>query len=105
MGGDDRSGVSTKQSEERSNAMTVGKIVLVATVLMVSASPSVAQRPLIPTPFDTRGTPEDQAACRPDARKYCREHVGNDMAVLACFQQNRSKLSDACAAVLRKYGK
>ena len=50
-------------------------------------------------------TPEDQAACRPDARKYCREHVGNDMAVLACFQQNRAKLSEPCAAVLRKYGK
>jgi hypothetical protein len=85
--------------------MTLGKIVFVATVLMVWATASVAQRPLIPTPFDTRGTPEDQAACRPDARKLCREHVGNDMAVLACFQQNRTKLSEPCAAVLRKYGK
>jgi hypothetical protein len=85
--------------------MTLGKIVFVATVLMVCATPSVAQRPLIPTPFDTRGTPEDQAACRPDARKLCREHVGNDMAVLACFQQNRAKLSEPCAAVLRRYGK
>jgi hypothetical protein len=85
--------------------MTLGKIVFVVTVLVVWATASVAQRPLIPGPFDTRGTPEDQAACRPDARKYCREHVGNDMAVLACFQQNRAKLSAPCAAVLRKYGK
>jgi hypothetical protein len=93
-----------KQSEERSNAMTLAKLVFVAIVLMC-ATPTLAQRPLIPTPFDTRGTPEDQAACRPDARKYCREYVGNDMAVLACFQQNRAKLSEPCAAVLRKYGK
>jgi hypothetical protein len=85
--------------------MTLGKLVFVAIVLTVSAAPSVAQRPLIPTPFDTRGTPEDQAACRPDARKLCREHVGNDMAVLACFQQNRTKLSAPCAAVLQRYGK
>jgi hypothetical protein len=84
--------------------MTSGRIVFVATVLMVCATPSVAQRPLIPTPFDTRGTPEEQAACRPDARRLCREHVGNDMAVLSCFQQNRSKLSAACAAVLRRHG-
>jgi hypothetical protein len=85
--------------------MILAKLAFVAIVLMVCATPGVAQRPLIPTPFDSRGTPEDQAACRPDARRLCREHVGNDMAVLACFQQNRAKLSEPCAAVLRRYGK
>ena len=85
--------------------MTLGKIVLIAIVLVACATASVAQRPLIPTPFDSRGTPEDQAACRPDARRLCREFVGDDMAVLSCFQQNRAKLSEPCAAVLRRYGK
>jgi hypothetical protein len=84
--------------------MTLGKIVLVATLSVASATPVVAQKPLVPTPFGSRGTPEDQAACRPDARRLCREFVGNDMAVLSCFQQNRPKLSAACRAVLQRHG-
>jgi hypothetical protein len=83
--------------------MTFGKIALAALALVAWAPPSNAQRPLIPFP-GSQGTPEEQAACRPDARRLCRELVGNDMAVLACFQQNRAKLSPACRAVLERHG-
>jgi hypothetical protein len=86
--------------------MILGRSLLVAVTLVALPTAGEAQLPLpLPIPgVGARGTPEDQAACNPDARRLCREYVGNDMAVLACFQQNRPKLSPACAAVLRKYG-
>jgi hypothetical protein len=77
--------------------MTSGKIVVFALVLVAMACPSPASA--------QSGTPEEQAACRPDARRLCREYVGNDQAVLACFQQNRAKLSRACRAVLERHGR
>jgi hypothetical protein len=52
------------------------------------------------------GTPKEQAACRPDARRFC-SHVkqGSDSnAYLSCLEANRSKLSKACLAVLQSHG-
>jgi hypothetical protein len=51
------------------------------------------------------GTPQEQAACTRDAQRFCRNVISQgDMAVLACFQQNRPKISRACDAVLRSHG-
>ncbi len=51
------------------------------------------------------GTPQEQAACSRDAQRFCRTVISQgDMAVLACFQQNRPKISRACDAVLRSHG-
>jgi hypothetical protein len=51
------------------------------------------------------GTPQEQAACSRDAQRFCRPVISQgDMAVLACFQQNRAKISRACDAVLRSHG-
>ena len=51
------------------------------------------------------GTPQEQAACSRDAQRFCRTVISQgDMAVLACFQQNRAKISRACDAVLRSHG-
>ena len=51
------------------------------------------------------GTPEDKAACSPSVKRYCRSAVsGGDMAVLACMEQNRPRLSRSCQKVLAKYG-
>jgi hypothetical protein len=83
-------------------------IFLLAIVLASTATPSLAQQqPSFPLPpfLTPRGTPEDQRACRPDAQRLCKDLVGDDDAVLRCFQANRPKLSPACAAVLVKYGK
>ena len=82
-------------------------IFLLALVFASAATPSLAQNPPIPLPpfLTPRGTPEDQRACRPDAQRLCKEVIGDDDAVLRCFQANRPKLSAACAAVLVKYGK
>jgi hypothetical protein len=51
------------------------------------------------------GTPQEQAACSRDAQRFCRSVISQgDMAVLACFQQNRPKISRACDAVLKSHG-
>ncbi len=52
------------------------------------------------------GTPEQQAACRPDVRRYC-HHVpqdAGDNAFLKCLQAHRAKLSPRCRDVLESNG-
>jgi len=89
-------------------------LLLLAVLMASTVVPSLAQQEPQPQqqqsfplpPFLTpRGTPEDQRACRPDAQKFCKDVIGDDDAVLRCFQANRPRLSPACAAVLIKYGK
>jgi hypothetical protein len=52
------------------------------------------------------GTPEQQAACRPDVRKFC-HHLKNasDDEYLQCFELNRDSLSKPCSDMLKSYGK
>jgi hypothetical protein len=83
------------------------RVIVLATVflLVAAAAPSFAQGSMQRGLFSA-GTPQEEAACRRDVRKFCR-HVkagaGND-AFLRCLQQNRSKLSNACGDVLRSHG-
>jgi hypothetical protein len=51
-----------------------------------------------------QGTQQDQAACRPDARRYCRNVGGDQMRVLYCLQEHRARLSRACRSVLERNG-
>ena len=72
-------------------------IVLALVILLTETSLSFAQGHM--------GTPQEQQACRRDAQRFCRSVISQgDMAVLACFQQNRAKISRACDAVLRSHG-
>jgi hypothetical protein len=51
------------------------------------------------------GTPEEQKACVRDVQRYCRPVMDQgDFVVLACLQQNRPKLSQACDQVLKDHG-
>jgi Cysteine rich repeat. len=44
-------------------------------------------------------------ACARDVSRFCRAHINEgDQVVLACLQQNRAKLSKACAKVLTDHG-
>jgi hypothetical protein len=81
--------------------MTLARSLLVALALVAFPAAGEAQQQ---SPVGSRGTPEDQRACTPDARRLCRELVGDDMAVLGCFKQNAAKLSRACRAVLERHG-
>lgn len=52
-----------------------------------------------------RGTDAEQKACTRDAQKHCRAVLDQgDLVVLSCLQQNRSKISPACDAVLKSHG-
>ena len=52
-----------------------------------------------------QGTPQEQAACRPDVRRFCHSVKTNSSGgYLSCLQANRSKLSKACKAVLTNHG-
>ncbi|WP_407159962.1 hypothetical protein [Bradyrhizobium sp. STM 3557] len=50
------------------------------------------------------GTPEEQRACSRDAKRFCRQQLGDDNAVQQCLTQNRSRLSKSCSAVFQSHG-
>jgi hypothetical protein len=50
------------------------------------------------------GTPEEQKACSRDVERHCRAVIDQgDFTILACLQQNRPKLTVACAQVLKDH--
>jgi hypothetical protein len=78
--------------------------VLASLFLLTAAIPSFAQGGMQRGLF-TAATPQEEAACRRDVRKFCRHlpaGAGND-AFLHCLQDNRPKLSKACGDVLRSH--
>jgi Cysteine rich repeat len=52
------------------------------------------------------GTAEQDAACRPDVRKFCHQIPPNagDTEFLSCLQAHRPKLSTACRQMLESNG-
>jgi len=72
------------------------RTLLIASLLTTLASAALAQS----------GTPEEQAACRADVRRFCariRDAEGSN-AFLQCLQANKARLSKRCLAVLEKHG-
>jgi hypothetical protein len=49
-------------------------------------------------------SPQEQMACRPDAGKFCAEHVGKPPQMNACLKENKAKLSDGCRKVVESRG-
>lgn len=48
---------------------------------------------------ENRGTPEQRAACAPDAFWLCASYIPDAKNVEACLRQRTSDLSDACRVV------
>lgn len=49
---------------------------------------------------------QGREACSRDASRFCRPYLDQgDMAVLACLQQNRSRISKGCQATLAAHGR
>jgi hypothetical protein len=48
---------------------------------------------------ENRGTPEQRAACTPDALRLCGSYVPDPTRVEHCLRQNISGLSEACRSV------
>ncbi len=61
----------------------------------LAATPSLAQR---------TGTPGENAACRSDVARLCRNAAPDTGRVLACLQSNRGRLSKGCLSVLQAHG-
>jgi len=52
------------------------------------------------------GTPDQEAACRPDVRKFCYKVPpgSGDDVYLSCLQAHRPRLSAACRRMLESNG-
>jgi hypothetical protein len=48
---------------------------------------------------DNLGTPEQRAACAPDAFKICASYIPDPSRVEQCLRRNKSDLSEACRSV------
>jgi hypothetical protein len=84
-------------------AVLAAAFVSTATGALAQAlSPTPTPFPPFPSIFE--GTPEEQAACRPDSNKFCKTAEPDTFRVLACLQQNRAKISVACRKVLESHG-
>jgi hypothetical protein len=49
-----------------------------------------------------RGTPEQRAACAPDAFRFCVGYIPDPTSVEYCLRRNMSDLSDACRSVFEQ---
>jgi hypothetical protein len=69
----------------------IRKLVL-ATVLITASSTVFAQ-----------GTADEQAACRPDVRRFCHA-IPEGGNFLRCLQEHREKLRRPCRGMLESHG-
>lgn len=51
---------------------------------------------------ENRGTPEQRAACAPDAFRFCVGYIPDPVRVESCLRQSMSDLSDACRSVFEQ---
>ena len=63
--------------------------VAVAAVVCLTAAHAMAEP----------GTKEEQAACKPDVFRLCKEFIPVTERIVACLKENKSKLSPGCRKV------
>jgi len=51
---------------------------------------------------ENRGTPEQRAACAPDAFRLCAGYIPDPTRVEQCLRQSKPDLSDACRSVFEQ---
>jgi hypothetical protein len=74
--------------------MKVSMLFAAATIALASAGPVKASGP----------TAQEKAACRSDAIKYCRSHIGKSAEMSRCLAENKANLSEACRNVIEAHG-
>jgi hypothetical protein len=71
----------------------------------MAAGNSAAERNAPPPPSGLfQGTAQEQAACAPDATRFCMREIPDNLRVLGCLQENRRKLRKTCLNVLESHG-
>jgi hypothetical protein len=74
---------------------------------ILGAAAAVAQEQRLPGPPPLnpfQGTPEEQAACAPDATNFCKDAIPDTFRVLACLKENRQRIRKVCLKVLEDHG-
>jgi hypothetical protein len=71
----------------------VGRSIALAAALMFASS-AFAQ--------DNQGTPEQRAACAPDAFRLCGRYIPDATSVESCLRLQTADLSDACRSVFEQ---
>jgi hypothetical protein len=51
---------------------------------------------------ENRGTPEQRAACTPDAFRLCSAYIPDPSGIEACLRLRKSDLSEGCKAVFEQ---
>jgi hypothetical protein len=60
---------------------------------------------LAASPVSAQGTPEQRAACEPDAMRLCGEFVPDVERIKACMYRKRAQLTPACRVYFGGGGK
>jgi hypothetical protein len=77
-------------------AILAAGLVLSAAAVLLPGAPAQA----------LSGTPEEQAACRPDVARHCKGVQGDDdAAFVSCLVSHAPQLSQRCRKVLQAHGK
>jgi hypothetical protein len=71
---------------------TTGPVAVLARLLCVTTASAQ----------DNRGTPEQRAACAPDAFRLCLRFIPDPAGVEACLRQSLPDLSLACRAIFEQ---
>ena len=78
---------------------------VLGTAVLAASVAAAQQRPMpLPLPLPTQGTPDEEAACKPDVRRYCPNLGDDQLRTLACLQKERARISKACLKVLEDHG-
>jgi hypothetical protein len=70
------------------------RLSIAAAAIFLCASSALAQ--------ENQGTPEQRAACAPDAFRLCTSYIPDPTRVEHCLRQNKSDLNDACRSVFEQ---
>lgn len=77
-------------------AILAAGLVLSAAAVVLPSAPAQA----------ISGTPEEQAACRPDVTRHCKAVQGDDdNAFVSCLVSHAPQLTQRCRKVLEAHGK
>jgi hypothetical protein len=69
-------------------------------IVSISGSARAAENTQVGTPHSAA----EERACGGDARRFCKEAIGDDFRVGSCLQDHKDKLSHACRALLEGHG-
>ena len=72
--------------------------------MFVAAALALLLLPSAEVSAQSKGSPQEQRACRGDVAKLCRSGMQDEASVLSCLVSNKEKLSKPCQEVLTANG-